>query len=288
MPGIDHKMVSTNGISLHVAQAGPADGPLVILLHGFPEYWAGWAAQIPALAEAGYRIWVPDQRGYNLSDKPEKIAAYNLDELAKDIIGLIDAAGEEKAFVVGHDWGAAVAWWVAINYPERVKKLAILNVPHPSVMFKTIRSTPRQLLKSWYIFFFQIPRLPEFLISRGNWAAGTRMMLNSANPGTFSEEDLEGYREAWSRPNAFRSMLNWYRAIVRQQPHQPGSSRVTVPTLMIWGVRDIALDRSMAQPSIDYCDKGRLVFIEQATHWVQHDVPDQVNKLLLDFLPDQE
>jgi pimeloyl-ACP methyl ester carboxylesterase len=288
MHNIQHKTVATNGINLHVAQSGPEDGALVILLHGFPEYWAGWKAQIPVLAGAGYRVWAPDQRGYNLSDKPEGVAAYNLDELAKDIIGLIDAAGEEKAYVVGHDWGAAVAWWIAINYPERVKKLTILNVPHPSVMFKTIRSTPRQLLKSWYIFFFQIPRLPEFLISRGNWRAGAEMMRSSANDGTFSPADLEGYREAWNRPGAFTGMLNWYRAIVRHQPKRRGSSRVTVPTLMIWGVNDVALDRSMAQPSIDYCDQGRLVFIETATHWVQHDAPDRVNKLLLDFLHEKE
>ena len=288
MHNIQHKTVATNGINLHVAQSGPEDGALVILLHGFPEYWAGWKAQIPVLAGAGYRVWAPDQRGYNLSDKPEGVAAYNLDELAKDIIGLIDAAGEEKAYVVGHDWGAFVAWWIGINYPERVKKLAILNVPHLSVMFKTVRSTPRQLVKSWYIFFFQIPRLPEFLISRGNWRAGVEMMRSSANDGTFSPADLDGYREAWSRPGAFTGMLNWYRAIVRHQPKRRGSSRVTVPTLMIWGVNDVALDRSMAQPSIDYCDRGRLVFLETATHWVQHDAPDRVNKLLLDFLSESE
>lgn len=288
MHAIEHKTVVTNGISLHVAQAGPEDGSLVVLLHGFPEYWAGWKAQIPALAEAGFRVWAPDQRGYNLSDRPTEIRAYSLDELAKDVIGLIDAAGAEQAYVVGHDWGAAVAWWVAINYPQRVKKLTILNVPHPSVMFKTIRSTPRQLLKSWYIFFFQIPRLPEFLISRGNWNAGVQMMRNSANPNTFSDADMDGYRAAWSRSGAFTAMLNWYRAIVRHQPQRNASSRVSVPTLMIWGVRDVALDRSMAQPSIDYCERGKLVFIEDATHWVQHDKPERVNKLLLDFLHQQE
>ncbi|MEZ4834017.1 MAG: alpha/beta hydrolase [Caldilineaceae bacterium] len=286
MDAIEHKTISTNGINLHVAQAGSTDGELVILLHGFPEFWAGWKAQIPALAEAGLRIWAPDQRGYNLSDKPKDVAAYNLDELAKDVIGLIDAAGEDRAYVVGHDWGAAVAWWVAINYPDRVKKLAILNVPHPSVMFKTLRSTPQQMLKSWYIFFFQIPRLPEFLISRGNWRAGAQMMQNSANVGTFSPAHLDAYRKAWSQPGAFTAMINWYRALMRHQPPRRGPSRVTVPTLMIWGAHDVALDRSMAQPSIDYCDEGKLVFVEDATHWVQHDKPELVNRLLLDFLSD--
>jgi epoxide hydrolase 4 len=284
MKMVKHEMVGTNGIKLHVAQTGPQDGPLVILLHGFPEFWYGWRHQIPALAEAGYWVWAPDQRGYNLSEKPQEISAYNLDELAKDIIGLIDAAGREKAFVIGHDWGAAVAWWVAIHYPERVEKLGILNVPHPSVMAKTLRSQPRQLLKSWYIFFFQIPRLPEFLISRGHWQGAKQMMLSSSKPGSFSDEDLETYEEAWSQPQAFTSMINWYRAAMRNSRKMSRSSRIIVPTLMLWGVKDLALDRSMAQPSIDLCDDGRLVFFEQATHWVQHDEPDKVTKFLLDFL----
>jgi epoxide hydrolase 4 len=284
METLKHEIVATNGINLHVVQDGPQHGPLVILLHGFPEFWYGWRHQIPSLAEAGYWVWAPDQRGYNLSDKPQEISAYGLDELAKDIVGLIDAAGREKAFIIGHDWGAAVAWWVAINYPDRVEKLGILNVPHPSVMTKTLRSQPRQLLKSWYIFFFQIPWLPEFLISRGNWQAAKQMMRRSARSGSFSDEDLEAYREAWGQPRAFTSMINWYRAVVRNSLRMSRSSRVTVPTLMIWGVKDVALDRSMAQPSIDRCDEGQLLFLEQATHWVQHDEPQKVKKLLLDFL----
>ncbi|MBX2998507.1 MAG: alpha/beta hydrolase [Caldilineaceae bacterium] len=279
-----HETVKTNGVRLHVVQAGPEDGPLVILLHGFPEFWYGWRRQIPALAEAGYWVWAPDQRGYNLSDKPAEIPAYNLDELTRDIVGLIDAAGREKAFVIGHDWGAAVAWWLAIHYPERVEKLGILNVPHPSVMAKTLRSQPRQLLKSWYIFFFQIPRLPEFLISRGQWQGAKQIMRRSSRPGSFSDEDLEMYREAWSQPQAFTSMINWYRAAVRNSQKMGRSRRVSIPTLMLWGVNDVALDRSMAQPSIDFCDEGRLVFFEQATHWVQHDEADKVTKFLLDFL----
>lgn len=279
-----HERVATNGIELHVVQAGPQGGPLVILLHGFPEFWYGWRHQIPALAEAGYWVWAPDQRGYNLSDKPAPLSAYRLDELTKDIVGLIDVAGRDKAFVVGHDWGAAVAWWVAIHYPERVEKLGILNVPHPAVMMKTLRSQPRQLLKSWYIFFFQIPWLPEFLISRGNWQGAKQAMRRSSKSRSFTAEDLECYREAWSRPRAFTSMLNWYRAAARSSLQMTRSSRVTVPTLMIWGVRDVALDRSMAQPSIERCDVGRLIFLEQATHWVQHDEPQKITKFLLDFL----
>lgn len=278
-----HRTVHSNGIDLHVVQAGPQEGPLVVLLHGFPEFWYGWRHQIPALAEAGYWVWAPDQRGYNLSDKPQGVAAYNLDELAKDVVGLIDAAGREKTLLVGHDWGAAVAWWTAITYPQRVEKLAILNVPHPAVLRRTIAGNPRQMLKSWYIAFFQIPWLPEALLRFNNWQAGVRAIQGSARPGTFSAEEIARYRQAWRQPGAFTAMLNWYRAIVRYPPRSAPSIRVTVPTLMIWGVHDVALDRAMAQPSIEHCDRGRLVFLEEATHWVQHDEPAQVNQLLLNF-----
>jgi epoxide hydrolase 4 len=281
---LEHTHIQTNGVNLHVVQAGPEDGPLVILLHGFPEFWYGWKHQIPALAEAGYRVWAPDQRGYNLSDKPDGLGSYCLDELALDVVGLIDAAGQERAFIVGHDWGAAVAWWLAIKHPQRVEKLAILNVPHPSVMRKTAGSTPRQMLKSWYIVFFQLPWLPESLIRAGNWRGAVQAIQGSARPGSFSKADMEEYRRAWSQPGAFTAMLNWYRAAVRRPPTRAASRRIAVPTLMIWGAQDSFLDRSMAQPSIDLCDDGRLVFIEEATHWVQHDEPEKVNQLLLEFL----
>ena len=153
---MEHQQISVNGINLHVVQDGPRAGQLVILLHGFPEFWYGWRRQIPYLAAAGYRVWVPDQRGYNLSDKPDGIAAYTLDELAADVIGLIDAAGHERAFVVGHDWGAAVAWWVAAKYPERVARIVVINVPHLSVMKAQVRRSFTQMRKSWFVLFFQL------------------------------------------------------------------------------------------------------------------------------------
>ncbi len=281
---IDTTHLPTNGITLHVAQAGPNDGDLTILLHGFPEFWYGWRHQIPALAEAGLRVWAPDQRGYNLSDKPRGIKAYRIDELAKDVIGLLDAAGVDKAHIVGHDWGAAVAWWVALRYPERVRKLAILNVPHPQVMLRTLRRNRKQLLKSWYIFFFQIPRLPEFLIGLGNWQGAATMLKQSSRHDTFSQADLLRYREAWSQPEAFRSMLNWYRAVVQRQPQLPLDPRVGVPTLIIWGERDVALSRDMAPASAALCNDVQLALIEEATHWVQHDAAERVNALLVEFL----
>jgi pimeloyl-ACP methyl ester carboxylesterase len=144
--------IATNGITLNVAQAGPADGPLLVLLHGFPEFWYEWHKHLPALAAARFCVWAPDQRGYNTSDKPPQVRDYTLDHLAADVIGLIDAAGRERAIVVGHDWGGAVAWWLASNQPERLEKLVIINVPHPLVMRRLLRTSPRQLLRSWYMF----------------------------------------------------------------------------------------------------------------------------------------
>lgn len=282
---IEHTFVNTNGIRLHVVQSGPVDGPLVILLHGFPEFWYGWSKQIPALAAAGYRVWAPDQRGYNLSDKPTGIDAYTLDRLAADVLGLIDASGRDKVFLIGHDWGAAVTWWTALKYPERLMKIAVLNVPHPTVMNRTLRASFAQLRKSWYIFFFQIPWLPETLVHLNHWRAAVQTLKASGRADTFSEADFDRYREAWSQPGAYTAMLNWYRALVQRRPNlPPASMRIAVPTLLIWGAQDVALGREMAQPSIDLCDDGRLVFIEEATHWVQHDEPARVNQLLLEFL----
>ncbi len=281
---MEHQQISVNGINLHVVQDGPRAGQLVILLHGFPEFWYGWRRQIPYLAAAGYRVWAPDQRGYNLSDKPDGIAAYTLDELAADVIGLIDAAGHERAFVVGHDWGAAVAWWVAAKYPERVARMVVINVPHLSVMKAQVRRNFTQMRKSWYVLFFQLPWLPEKLARMGNWNAAVQSLRLSSHPGTFTDADLDTYRQAWSQPKAYTSMLNWYRAVLRKPLAAPATRRIKVPTLLIWGAQDRFLGREMAQPSIDLCDDGRLVFIEEATHWVQHEEADQVNELMGGFL----
>ena len=283
-PIMEHQQIRANGINLHVVQDGPSAGQLVILLHGFPEFWYGWRRQIPYLAAAGYRVWAPDQRGYNLSDKPDGIAAYTLDELAADVIGLMDAAGQETAFVVGHDWGAAVAWWVAAKYPERLARMVVINVPHLSVMKAHVRRSLTQMRKSWYVLFFQLPWLPERLARLGNWNAPTRAMRVSSRPGTFTEADLYAYRRAWSQPKAYTSMLNWYRALVQRPLAPPANPAIAVPTLLIWGAQDKFLGREMAQPSIDLCDDGRLVFIEEATHWVQHEEADQVNELIDTFL----
>jgi epoxide hydrolase 4 len=283
---ITHRTISTNNIRLHVAEMGDPQGELVILLHGFPEFWYGWRAQMPALAEAGFHVLAPDQRGYNLSDKPRGVAAYALDTLAADILGIIDAEGREKVYLAGHDWGAIVAWWLAISYPDRLHKLAILNVPHPAVFMRHLRSNPTQILKSWYGAVFQIPWLPEQMMLANN-AASVDILRRTSNPGSFRDIDLAAYREAWQQPGAATAMFNWYRAFVQQPPTLPHNPRVHVPTRILWGVNDVALSREMGAESATYCDNGEVVWFEKATHWVQHDEPARVNESLLDFFADK-
>jgi pimeloyl-ACP methyl ester carboxylesterase len=291
LENVQHKLVNTNGITLHTIFAGPQDGEPVLLLHGFPEFWYGWRHQIGFLAKQGFRVIAPDQRGYNRSDKPASVNQYRIGELARDVEGLITALGYQQVNLIGHDWGAAVAWWVATIFPERLKKLGILNVPYPTLMGQAYRSGQlRQLLKSWYIFYFQVPLLPDTGLRILNYYFLEMMLKRSSQPGTFTDEDLERYREAWAQPGALTAMLNWYRAAMQTGgPFAGGDDlrtpvRIKTPTLMLWGERDIALDKSLAQPSIDLCDNGRLVFFPNATHWVQHDEVDEVNRHLLEFL----
>lgn len=279
-----HRYYYLGDVTLHAVQAGPASGPLAILLHGFPEHWYGWRKQIPALAQAGFHVCVPDQRGYNLSDKPRALRAYNLDRLAEDVLGLIEATGHEHAVLVGHDWGAAVAWWTAIKFPRSVSNLIVLNVPHPIVARRFARRSLEQILRSWYIGFFQVPWLPEFLLRLNGWQVARAMMLASARSDTFSESDLARYVTAWSQPGAMRSMINWYRAAARTRTARLSDLRVHVPTRIIWGVGDVALSRRLAPLSLEMCDDGDLFFIERATHWVQHDESERVNELILQFI----
>jgi epoxide hydrolase 4 len=274
----------TNGIRLHAVQAGPEGGRLIILLHGFPEFWRGWIHQIEPLAAAGYYVLAPDQRGYNLSDKPLDPAAYSLDELSKDIAGLIRAAGRQKAVVVGHDWGGVVAWWLGIHYPEMLERLVILNAPHPGALRQILISNPDQIRRSSYAFFFQLPWIPEAISRNNDWELMEKALRETSRPGTFSVQDFEHYRQAWWRKGAFTAMLNWYRANARYLAQAPIDKRVSVPTLLLWGTQDFALGQQLAGPSIEMCNQGRLVLFEDATHWIQHEEAERVSQLILEFL----
>ena len=278
--------LETNGIRLHTVLAGQKSAVPVILLHGFPENWRCWIHQIPALVEAGFRVIVPDQRGYNLSDKPQGIKSYRVDELVKDILGLIDTLEYQKVNLVGHDWGAIVSWMLAYEHPERLQRLGILNVPHPLVMHRFVRRDFEQIRRSWYVFFFQLPWLPEMGMRADDWRGAIRALRGSGKIHTFTNEDIEKYKKAWSQPGAMTAMINWYRAI-RYQARFPRQMQIKVPTLILWGMKDVALTHRMARPSIDYCDDGKLIFFPDATHWVQHEAADEVNHYLIDFLLDR-
>ena len=281
---LEHRQVELEGIHLHIVEDGPTEGQAILFLHGFPEFWYSWRHQLSFFADAGYRVIAPDQRGYNLSDKPRGIGAYRIDTLAGDAVALLDALGIQQAFLVGHDWGGSVAWWAAATAPERFPRLAILNVPHPLVMRRFLKSDKTQRRRSWYIFFFQLPWLPEFWYRRRNFEIGVRSLRGTARPGTFSDDDLKAYRQAWGQPGALRAMIHWYRAALRRRPRLPGSMRISQPTLVLWGLRDRFLSQRMIAPSLELCDNARLHELPDASHWVQHEEPREVNRALAEFL----
>jgi epoxide hydrolase 4 len=269
-------------VRLHALAEGPRGGPAVLLLHGFPEFSHGWRKQIEPLAAAGFRVIVPDQRGYNLSSKPSRVASYALTELVSDVMAVADLLGQQKIFLAGHDWGAAVAWSAALLHPNRVAKLVVVNVPHPSVMRRFLLKRPGQMLRSWYIFFFQLPYLPEAFFSAFQFRIGERSLVRSSRPGTFSPQDLAQYRAAWSQSGAVTAMINWYRALFRYRTKFPDRT-VRVPTRILWGERDAFLLAEMAQESLRYCTTGELFTFANATHWLQHEEPARVSELLIDF-----
>ena len=274
----------TNGVKLHLASAGPVDGEPIIFLHGFPEFWYGWRKQIDYFTRRGYRVLVPDQRGYNLSDKPMAISDYGLDELSADVEGLIDIAARGCATVVGHDWGGAVAWRAAMLFPEKINRLVVINVPHPAVMNRALKKNFRQKRRSWYMMFFQLPLIPELLLSMGNYRYMRLVLVRSSWPGTFTDEDLRQYVLAWSHAGALNAMLNWYRGMMHSTLKPVKSRRIKVPTLMIWGTADPFLGQEMARPSIRRCLNGRLELVPGATHWVQHEESSVVNGLIADHI----
>jgi pimeloyl-ACP methyl ester carboxylesterase len=279
---VENLSFKNGDVGLHAVAAGPEDGSVVVLLHGFPEFWYGWDRQIEPLAAADFRVIVPDQRGYNLSSKPAGVAAYGLTELVSDVIAIADQLGQEKILLAGHDWGAAVAWSAALLHPQRVAKLAVLNVPHPSVMRKFLSTRPRQILRSWYMFFFQLPWLPEAIFSAFHFRVGSRSLLRSSRPGTFTTEDLAQYRSAWSQPGALTAMINWYRALFRTRAKFPDKT-VRVPTRILWGERDDFLLTEMAHESLRYCTSAELFTFANASHWLQHEEPARISELLIDF-----
>lgn len=278
---LTHAFVRANNLRFHIVQV-ESDAPLILFLHGFPEFWYSWKHQLTAVAAAGYRAWAPDMRGYNTSDKPRGVWAYHLNTLALDVEELLNAAGVEKAVIVGHDWGANVAWRLAMDYTERVEKLVIMNVPHPARVSAAF-AMPRQWVKSWYIPMMQTPWLPEAMMRRYPGVLAESIRLTAVHKEAFTDADIAQYRGAISQPGAIPAMLNYYRALVRwgfRLPIKP----ITAPTLIIWGEEDVALEKELTYGTERWVPDFRIHYIPRCGHWVQNEAADEVNEVLLDFL----
>ncbi len=306
---IEHRFLETNGIRLHCAVDG--EGPLVVLLHGFPECWYSWRHQIAALAPR-FRVVAPDLRGYGESDKPRGVDAYALPVLVEDVCGLVAAFGEREAVIVGHDWGGALAWTVAMERPAVTRRLVVMNCPHPAVFAQHLRGDLRQLARSWYMFFFQLPWLPETLLGlNGAWAVANAIRRSAVRRESITEEDLRVLREAASRPGALQSALNYYRAAFRS-PEAVAAwpawlrrfvhgdrplpaprlrledwPKIAAPTLLVWGEADVALRKELSygmEPL--FTGPFQVKYVPMSGHWVQQEQPEVVNGYLLDFLAD--
>ncbi len=260
-------------------------GPLIVLLHGFPEFWYSWRHQIPALVAAGFRVATPDLRGYNESDKPEGIEAYRMSELVEDVAGLVRALGEERAAIVGHDWGGALAYAFAMMRPEMTVRLAVLNCPHPDIFGRAIAEGDiEQMMKSWYMFFFQLPMLPEALLAAHNFRLLKQLAYDHSRRGTFSRRDVARYVAAFSKPGALTGSINWYRAMFRRPQGGRIYPRIVTPTLVIWGTADHFLGAHLLRGMTrHFAGAFRLVRLPGVSHWVQQEAPRRVNDLLLRF-----
>lgn len=276
-----HREARVNGVRLHYVEAGR--GPLVVLLHGFPEFWYSWRRQIGALADAGFHVVAPDMRGYNLSEKPRRVDDYRIDALVEDVAALIRHCGEARAHVAGHDWGGGVAWATAILRPDVVHRLVVLNAPHPVAFARELR-TPGQLLRSWYMLFFQIPRLPEALIRYEQFGAVRRTLrTDPVRANAFSRKDAAEYVRALSQPGALTAAIHYYRAGFRHSPLHL-SNPIQSPTLLIWGERDRYLGIRLTQGLEPWIPRLRVERIPDASHWVLADAPERVSRLMVEFL----
>jgi pimeloyl-ACP methyl ester carboxylesterase len=274
---------AVNGVSLHIVEAGPADGPLLILLHGFPEFWWGWRHQITPLAEQGYHVVAPDMRGYNLSDTPQGIDAYRLETLGADVLALADSFGANRFHLVGHDWGGVIAWDLAASHPGRIDRLVVMDAPNADLWARVMMRRPTQAVRSAYAAFFQLPRVPEIALGAADFRAMRAMMRRSGREGTFTPDDLDRYAEAWSHPGSLSAMLNYYRAL-RKRPLPDEPRRIRTPTLILWAENDVALEHHVATAALEACDDGRLEIVPGTTHWLHLEEPDQVNAEIIEFL----
>ena len=284
--GIAVRMVHANGLDFELAEAGDGD-QLALCLHGFPELNFSWRHQIPLLRDLGYRVWAPNLRGYGRTSRPDGVAAYHIDLLLADIVALIDASGARGVTLIAHDWGAVIAWLFAIRHLRPLDRLVIMNVPHPACFARELR-TWRQLARSWYVFFFQLPVIPDWWLAANDGAAVRRAIHGMAvDKSRFPPHDLDVYARAASRPGAATAMINYYRAAFRADPGvmNPRPGLVDVSTLMIWGEADTALDIATTRGTDAYVSDLTLCTLPGVSHWVQQEAFESVNAILKDWLP---
>ena len=280
---IHHERIRADGVELHVAVAGA--GPPVILLHGFPENWTSWRWQFSALVEAGFSVWAPDMRGYNESDRPTERRAYHLQHLVNDVASIVRTSRHERAHVVGHDWGGIVAWTFAGYYPDLLGKLVILNAPHMEIFLDKVRRPP-QMFRSSYVLLFQAPGVAEWMLSAGNYQLLRKTFPRlSGRSGAFRDADIEHYVRGLSAPGALTAALNYYRANMRPEPLALARrARVTSETLVIWGDEDPALGVELLEDLQTVAPNATVHHIVDAGHWVQNEAPDEVNRVMVEFL----
>jgi pimeloyl-ACP methyl ester carboxylesterase len=278
--------IITNGVKLHYVTQG--DGKLMLMLHGFPEFWYSWRHQIPEFAR-DYKVVALDLRGYNDSDKPKDVSAYQITELVNDIKGVIQGLGDETCVLVGHDWGGMIAWYVAYTYPELVDQLIVMNIPHPAKFAEAFRRNPQQLLRSWYIFFFQLPLLPEWLFQWDDYRLIASSFIDMAiDKDAFSDADLNAYKDAAAKRDALTAMLNYYRNVFPGLWNQRQWGILPIPTLMIWGENDTALGKELTYNTKDYVADLQIRYIPNCSHWVQQEQPQLVNQYMREFLAKDE
>ena len=278
-----HNFIKTNGINLHYVSAGA--GKLMLMLHGFPEFWYSWRHQIEEFS-TDYHTVAVDLRGYNDSDKPEGLSAYQMSEFVEDVRGVITGLGYEDCILVAHDWGGAIAWSFAYAYPEMVEKLIVLNIPHPAKFAEGLK-TPEQLAKSWYMLAFQIPWLPEFLCQLNDYQAIEEAFVGMAIDKTaFSAADLNAYRDAAAKPGALTAMINYYRNIFSQLFDRQAQEWqiLDIPTLTIWGEEDTALGKELTYGTEAYVRDWQIKYIPNCSHWVQQEQPALVNRYIREFI----
>jgi len=283
--GAHDKAHLKNSVTLHYVSHGPRDKPLMILIHGFPEFWYSWRHQLTAFGD-NYRVIAYDQRGYGESDKPGRISDYSIDKLTLDVKDLIEFLGYSKAVVVGHDFGGAVAWSFAARFPEHAEKLIALNFPHPNAFQNHFENDRGQFLKSWYMFFFQLPYLPEWFLKLNDFNFLSQVFTGKSagcRRGQITSLDMDAYKYTFAM-GGFTGPVNFYRAAMQLAKSSQAKKPIKAPILLIWGENDAYLSKEMAVNSERFCEDFRLKFIEPACHFVQQDYPEEVNKVMRAFL----